>query len=251
MRRIIILLSVVLLSLSNQDLHPQIIGFYPPADTIGIGFGCTPPIIFCSVSSMPFAIDSIAIDPGWNTMMAFQDSMGNWEVIDNSYFLVEDSLDQYQYEIWYHPRSQPTPSILVPFDSSFECHHQFFDLQLMVKQQNIAIDSLSLLFRAQVGLGVEQQQTTLLLSQQVRLSQNYPNPFNPVTNINFFLPKASSVKIEIFDLMGKKMGTLLNSKKPAGFYTIEFDGSGLASGIYFYRIQAGQFVDVKKMVLMR
>jgi hypothetical protein len=89
------------------------------------------------------------------------------------------------------------------------------------------------------------------LPRKFVLYQNYPNPFNPLTHIRFGLPKSSDVKIEIFDILGQKVGTLLNTKKPAGYHTIDFDATNFASGLYLYRIQVQGFVDVKKMVLLR
>jgi Secretion system C-terminal sorting domain len=83
------------------------------------------------------------------------------------------------------------------------------------------------------------------------LSQNYPNPFNPMTQICFGLPKSIVVRIEIFNVLGQKVSVLMDGKRPAGQHMVEFDGSRFASGVYFYRIKAGDFVDVKKMVLMR
>lgn len=78
------------------------------------------------------------------------------------------------------------------------------------------------------------------------LHQNYPNPFNPVTHIRFGLAKTTNVKIAIFNILGQKVSTLLDAKKPAGQHVIKFDGSKFASGVYLYRIQAGEFLDVKK-----
>lgn len=83
------------------------------------------------------------------------------------------------------------------------------------------------------------------------LYQNYPNPFNPVTHIRFGVPNSGNVKIEIFDILGNKIATLLNANKSAGSHTINFDASNLASGFYLYRIQAGDFIQMKKMVLMK
>ena len=247
MKRVIFLASALFLFLFNQNSYTQIVGFYPPADTIGIGFGCTPPFIVCSVSPDLLGTDSIIVNPGWNTMMAVKDGL-SWNFIDYCFFLVEDSLDKFEYEVWYHPQSF-TP-ILVTFDSSFECYDLFFDLQLIVKEQNIVIDSLSQLFEAKVGLSIEEE-NDLFLSHKFKLFQNYPNPFNPVTTISFFLPKASPVKVEIFDVVGNRIETLLNLNKSAGAHEVQFDGSSLSSGIYLYRIQTGQFVDMKKMVLMK
>jgi len=80
---------------------------------------------------------------------------------------------------------------------------------------------------------------------------NYPNPFNPFTQINFTLPVASKVKIEVYDLAGHKIRTLLDSKKTAGAYAVPFDGHNLSSGIYFYRFQTDNFETAKKMVLVK
>ncbi len=87
------------------------------------------------------------------------------------------------------------------------------------------------------------------------LSQNYPNPFNPVTKINYDLPKDAKIKLVIYDILGREVKTLLNNElKTAGRYTVEFNGSNLASGVYFARILVNEgkdFIAVKKMVLVK
>jgi hypothetical protein len=83
------------------------------------------------------------------------------------------------------------------------------------------------------------------------LEQNYPNPFNPTTDINYQIAKESPVKITVFDILGKNVATLVNEKKTPGFYKVEFNASNLASGLYFYKIEAGDFTDVKKMMLVK
>jgi flagellar hook assembly protein FlgD len=83
------------------------------------------------------------------------------------------------------------------------------------------------------------------------LEQNYPNPFNPGTNIKFQLPKSEFVTVTIFDMLGKKVATLVNEQKEAGYYDIKFDGTNYASGMYFYKIEAGNFTDTKKMILIK
>ncbi len=84
-----------------------------------------------------------------------------------------------------------------------------------------------------------------------KLHQNFPNPFNPVTKIKFDLPKESKVVIKVYDLLGREVKTLTNEVRKAGYHEIPFDGTNLASGIYFYKIEAGTFVDSKKMVLIK
>jgi hypothetical protein len=83
------------------------------------------------------------------------------------------------------------------------------------------------------------------------LSQNYPNPFNPTTNIKYQIPKDGFVTLKIYDITGREIAKLVNEQKQAGYYTVSFNGSNFASGVYFYRIQAGDFMQVKRMVLIK
>jgi len=83
------------------------------------------------------------------------------------------------------------------------------------------------------------------------LSQNYPNPFNPSTTIKFGLPKESNVVLKVYNILGEEVATLVNNVMPAGYHIINFDATKLASGMYIYRIQASDFVQVKKMLLMK
>ena len=81
--------------------------------------------------------------------------------------------------------------------------------------------------------------------------QNYPNPFNPSTRINYSIPQSENVTLIIFNVLGRQITTLVNQEKPAGNYTVEFNGSNLPSGVYFYQIQAGSFMETKKMLLLK
>lgn len=83
------------------------------------------------------------------------------------------------------------------------------------------------------------------------LIQNYPNPFNPSTIITFELPQTEFVTLKLYDVLGKEIRTLVSEEKPAGTHEIEFNGSGLNSGIYFYRIECNELNDVKKMILLK
>ncbi|HMQ98913.1 MAG TPA: T9SS type A sorting domain-containing protein [Ignavibacteria bacterium] len=83
------------------------------------------------------------------------------------------------------------------------------------------------------------------------LKQNYPNPFNPVTNIKFSIPRSSFVKITVFDITGKEIAKIVNENMNAGTYTVDFNASNLATGVYLYRIDAEGFTDVKKMMLIK
>jgi hypothetical protein len=83
------------------------------------------------------------------------------------------------------------------------------------------------------------------------LSQNYPNPFNPSTQINYSIPSSQKVVLKVYDELGREVATLVNQDQAAGNYTAEFSAAGLASGIYFYRLQAGSFVEMRKMILLK
>lgn len=89
------------------------------------------------------------------------------------------------------------------------------------------------------------------------LSQNYPNPFNPSTKIRFTIPvtlsevEGSVVTLKIYDVLGNEIVTLVNEEKPSGEYDVQFNGTGLTSGVYFYQLKAGNYIETKKMVLLR
>lgn len=87
--------------------------------------------------------------------------------------------------------------------------------------------------------------------QQFSLSQNYPNPSNPVSKIDYNLPVNTKVSLKVYDIMGREVTTLVNEFKPAGYYTATFDGSNLATGIYIYKLKAGDFEKVKKLALVK
>jgi len=89
------------------------------------------------------------------------------------------------------------------------------------------------------------------LPEQFTLYQNYPNPFNPVTRVEFDLPVASIVRLEVFDILGRRIDVLVNDMTSAGHHSYVFNGSRLASGVYFYRMIANEYVSTKQMVLLK
>lgn len=99
---------------------------------------------------------------------------------------------------------------------------------------------------------VEEQETRApLIIMEYNLSQNYPNPFNPTTKISYSLPKSSLVQLKIFNLLGQEIATLVNEEKPAGNYEVNFNASDLSSGVYLYKLQAGDYLEIRKMILLK
>jgi hypothetical protein len=89
------------------------------------------------------------------------------------------------------------------------------------------------------------------LPTEFTLDQNYPNPFNPTTTIRFGLPESADVSLEVYTVLGQKVMTLVNENRSAGWHTVSFNGGGLSSGVYVYRIQAGGMVQTRKLLLMK
>jgi photosystem II stability/assembly factor-like uncharacterized protein len=89
------------------------------------------------------------------------------------------------------------------------------------------------------------------IPERFSLEQNYPNPFNPATRINFSVPFGKNVTIKIYDVLGRLIKILVNEFKNSGYYSVDFDGSDLPSGIYIYKIEAGDFADSRKMILIK
>jgi hypothetical protein len=98
-----------------------------------------------------------------------------------------------------------------------------------------------------VGISDESQ----AIIQSMFLSQNYPNPFNPSTTIKYSVPELSFVKIKVFNLLGQEIVELINEELQTGNYEVSFDATNLPTGIYFYRMEAGNFVQTRKMILMK
>ncbi len=101
-----------------------------------------------------------------------------------------------------------------------------------------------------VTLGIQVTKENMLPDQYV-LDQNYPNPFNPATTIRYGIPNAAKVTLKIYNVLGQEVASLVDADQTAGTYNVRFDAGSLASGMYLYRITAGQFVQVKKMLLLK
>ena len=103
----------------------------------------------------------------------------------------------------------------------------------------------------QTPVSINNAQEGRQLPKSFLLSQNFPNPFNPSTTIEYQLPQAEFVSLKVFDVLGNEIVTLVNEEKSAGSYEVEFKAENLPSGTYFYKFQAGNFFETKKMLLIK
>lgn len=154
-----------------------------------------------------------------------QDANGNVAITDSSVTLTEAQA-AYDY-------------FMIEEDRSFGIHNPAFIYGLLAS----SIQALG----GTVAVGLDQN----TLPNEFQLSQNYPNPFNPTTKIQYQLPQGSNVKIIVYDALGEQVAVLVNEFQNAGTYTTNFDASKLSSGIYFYRMEAGNYVKVNKMLLLK
>jgi hypothetical protein len=111
----------------------------------------------------------------------------------------------------------------------------------------IVFDNISL--KEDLSAGIEGQDD--LVPTKYQLDQNFPNPFNPSTIINYELPITNYVELSVFNILGQKVEILVSEEQKTGFYQVEWDARGYSSGIYYYRLQAGNFIDTKKMVIIK
>ena len=137
----------------------------------------------------------------------------------------------------------PSSSFLVGYIDSLFPGYFNFKVEIMSDGWTYWTDSIKT-----IVTGVDDKFLTPLT---FNLEQNYPNPFNPSTMIKFVIPKSSFVNLTVYDVLGRQVETLINEVKHPGDYEIEFDASELSSGIYFYRIQASDFTETKKMILLK
>ena len=145
-----------------------------------------------------------------------------------------------------------------PFTFSYDAQQELASNKEGFNPKTALIDSKSLLLesehRFELHIQFGNATTTEPLSELptvVALSQNYPNPFNPTTQIQYALPEAAEVRLEVFNLMGQRVATLVNGHQTAGTHTATFNAGTLASGVYIYRLTAGSFVQTKKMMLVK
>jgi hypothetical protein len=179
-----------------------------------------------------------------------------WQEINLTSPIQWDGTSNLVVEVCYNNSSYTTSSTVNGTANSLnQMKHQHQDLSSTDGCTAITSPSTSYTARPNIRmtfspfLGAENQ--TPAIPTKYDLSQNYPNPFNPVTKINFALPKTGFATLKVYDILGRQVSLLVNEVKQAGYYSIDFDATKLASGVYFYKLESGTFSDVKRMVLVK
>lgn len=155
-----------------------------------------------------------------------------------------------------------TYSSVTHADDTLSFHFYCFDVMenrfvhgaghVRIRVESVSTPSqfIELDFRCNTPQTIGIQQISSIV-KEFSLSQNYPNPFNPNTKINFSIPKSDHVSLRVYDMLGREVSVLVNSQLTAGEYQADFNAKGLSSGMYYYSLRAGEYVDVKKMVLVK
>ena len=114
-----------------------------------------------------------------------------------------------------------------------------------------AVGGNGLVLRTEDGATWIDEKNNKAFPSNYSLSQNYPNPFNPTTVISYHLPVSSHVELTIYNLLGQEVTSLVKEKQPAGSHQVEWDATGLSSGVYYYRLEASDFTKTKKLILLK
>jgi len=212
------------------------------------------------VNHFPIDYPSIGVTPNGDLHCVFTVARPDTSAEGRNFYTVAYTRSTDGGFSWSNPvllEDDPTQDFRYPSIAEFNPDNSFVDI---VYQQdpvpgssafndNAPISRAQLLFRRLSTLSSRDNRNTRV--ETYRLEQNYPNPFNPTTNITYVIPKAENVSLKVYDVLGREVATLVNEVKPAGVYTVPFNASNLASGVYFYKLQAGSFVQTKKMLLVK
>ncbi len=237
----------------DEQLIAQYTAFFPDIDTLAIWGTCTPPGIMWTASADSPGVDRVVIRPVNGELVQGAPPDHITARYDSAYFLVHDSLQRFSYSFWctqyspYHPGrfNIPPDSIEFILDGPFA-------ITLFVMEDSILVDSSRRSWVSyQTGLGV--QPSGLSIAREALLQQNYPNPFNPSTRIGYRVQGTGDrvVTLKVYDILGREVATLVNERKAPGNYEVRFDASGLSSGVYVYRLTAGEFSQSRKMLVLK
>jgi hypothetical protein len=156
---------------------------------------------------------------------------------------------------WIHPNSQGQDLAKDSIRVLVGCSESNPDYKWVLTEADSGKYQITVSLRDSTINFEKEEPTSIANSEQnpvaFKLEQNYPNPFNPVTQIAFQINSKSNVTLKIFDITGREIQTLVSSSLPEGYHTVQFDGRGLSSGVYFYTLTSDAFSVMKKMTLLK
>ncbi len=128
-----------------------------------------------------------------------------------------------------------------------------FNLKIIIASLFLVLSAIapSLLFGNEIQINNTDKKDRTVELSSFKLEQNYPNPFNPATQIIYYIPVESHVKLKVYNVLGNEVATLVDEEKPAGEYSVKFNASGLSSGVYIYRLQTNYSTITKKMTFLK
>ncbi len=226
-------------------------GFYPLADSMMVTNGCSPIFLTATRVDDNEFLQRIVIQLEEYTEMILNRIHGGqvslWPLLaDKLYFYIADSSNQYDFELFWETQSGLIYPI--PFDEVFSiADNGNSRMNLVLFLNNIPVDTVTHAFTSSTGLATKDD---TYKPEQFEISC-YPNPFNPTTTIQYELPHRSDVQITIYDLQGREVTTLVSEKQDAGYNSVQWDATNVSSGMYFYQIRAGEFVQTRKMVVLK
>jgi hypothetical protein len=145
-------------------------------------------------------------------------------------------------------QSRLSSTVLIGF-SQWGSGERDLAFEFTFSSQNIEFWKDTIGMHVSEAVGIAQSEDGLPVA--FRLGQNYPNPFNPSTTIRYDLPRRAHVSLSVFNTLGQQVASLVEGEEEAGYHEVQFDASQVSSGVYFYRLCAGKYVETKKMLLMR
>jgi hypothetical protein len=225
------------------------ISISPQLDSLYIVGSCTPAEMICTLSDSPSGYDTITIQSRYSDPLCTDFPPNESNIIPAFHYIIHDTSAGFRYELWACPIEYDT-AYAIKFDTAFMLAPQWYHMVLRVYADSVLVDTAQVRLRSiNTGLSVERMNN--LVPSKIVLEQNYPNPFNPSTFIPFSVPSEAFVSLKVFDLNGREVANIINENISAGYYRVHWEAQHLPSGIYFCRLQSGNYLQTKKLCLLR
>ncbi len=223
--------------------------FFPYCDTALVFAFQQKPTFHIKLKDNLTSVDSLILYPIGNTSFIYKDTVGNLISTDKFVFLINDSLDEFNYELWFESLSPSGNSFQLFFDSTYYVDVSLFNLILKIKKDGQTIAQQSQPFKSFYTLMAESDP----LPNAFSIEQNFPNPFNSQTKITWYSPTTCHQTIKLYDVLGNEIAILVDDIISNGRNEIIMDAEKLklASGVYFYRFTTDKFSNIKKLIYLK